>query len=67
MIYCLHPTGKFIKLADFLEACVTFDHDGFHLGVPAELPVGKSDTKKKVFSVEVENVIFGCCRNHRQH
>lgn len=68
MIYSLHPRGKFIKLADFLQARVTFDHDGFNLDVPAELPVGKSDTKRSVFSVEQpENVNFGCCGNHRQH
>lgn len=47
MIYCLHSRGKFIKLADFLQARVTFDHDGFNLD--AQLPVGESDTKEKSF------------------
>lgn len=50
MIHCLRLRGKSIKLADFLGARVTFDHDSFNLEVAAELPVGKSDTKKKALS-----------------
>lgn len=38
MIYCLHPGGKFIKLADLLRARVAFDRDGFNLDV--RLPAG---------------------------